>query len=390
MKNTKATFIKRFFHDPKQSFFIFGPRGVGKSTLLQEHFNKAIWIDLLDPAILRVYSAHPEKFYDVEKNSSKPKIVVINGIQKVPSILSVIHALIEKHLGIKFVLTGSSARKLRRAGADLLAGRALTRYLHPFMAAELGDQFSLEKALQIGMLPVLLGAQDPQSALQAYVGMYLKEEVQAEGLVRSLESFSRFLEIVSFSHTSVLNITNISRECEVNRKTVEGYIEILEELLLAYKLPIFSKRAQRALSNHPKFYLFDAGVFRALRPTGPLDRVEEIEGAALEGLVVQHLKAWNDYSDEQHDLAFWRTRSGLEVDVVVYGPKEFCAIEIKNSKKVHSHDTKPLQEFIHDYPMAKGILLYRGTERLSRNGILCLPCDEFLRNLRPNKPLWKK
>lgn len=390
MKRQIPGFIKRFFHEPTQSFFLFGPRGTGKSTLMKEHFADATWIDLLNPETLRAYSAHPERLYELAQSTPQPKTIVIDEVQKVPSLLSVVHALIEEHKKIQFVLTGSSARKLRRAGADLLAGRALTKYLHPFMAAELDTLFSLEQALNIGMLPVILKAQDPQSTLQAYVGMYLKEEIQAEGLVRNLESFSRFLEIVSFSHTTVLNVTNVSRECEISRKTVEGYIEILEELLLAYKLPIFARRAQRALSNHPKFYLFDAGVFRALRPKGPLDRAEEIEGAALEGLVVQHLKAWNDYSDEQHDLGFWRTRSGLEVDVVVYGPKEFCAIEIKNSKKVHSHDTKPLEEFIHDYPMAQGILLYRGTERLSKNGILCLPCDEFLRNLRPNKPLWEK
>ncbi|KKQ32828.1 MAG: hypothetical protein US49_C0005G0047 [candidate division TM6 bacterium GW2011_GWF2_37_49] len=382
-------FIKRFFNEPSQSFFLFGPRGTGKSTLVRACYQDALWIDLLNPEILRSYSARPERLFDLVRGNPDKKIIVIDEVQKVPSLLSVAHSLIEEDKSLQFILTGSSSRKIKQAGADLLAGRALQRHLHPFMAAELGESFSLEKALNVGMLPVLLGATDSRDALQAYVGLYLKEEIQAEGLVRNLESFSRFLEIVSFSHATVLNITNIARECEVKRKTVENYIEILEELLLAYKVPVFSKRAQRDMSVHPKFYLFDAGVFRALRPKGPLDRAEEIEGAALEGLVVQHLQAWNDYGTEKHDIAFWRTRSAVEVDVVVYGPLGFWALEVKNTTKIHSADTKPLEAFLVDYPMAKGILLYRGKERLLQKGILCLPCDEFLSALRPNEPLWE-
>ncbi len=348
----------------------------------------ALWIDLLNPKTLRSYSARPERLLDVVQALTKNKVIVIDEVQKIPSLLSVVHALLEEKKGWKFVLTGSNSRKLKRTGADLLGGRALNRQLHPFMAAELGNQFSLEQALHTGMLPLLLDNSTPNDALQAYVGLYLKEEIQAEGLVRNLESFSRFLEIVSFSHATTMNVANIARECAVKRKTVENYIEILEELLLAYQLPVFSKRAARDLSVHPKFYLFDAGVFKALRPRGPLDRVEEIEGVALEGLVAQHLKAWNDYSSEKHDLGFWRTRSGLEVDFVVYGPQGFWALEVKNATKIYPVDTKPLEAFLTDYPMAQGILLYRGKERLVQKGVLCLPCDEFLQNLRPNELLW--
>ncbi|MFA6527636.1 MAG: AAA family ATPase [Candidatus Babeliales bacterium] len=379
--------ISRFFTPPTQSFFLFGPRGTGKSTLVKTAYQDALWIDLLNPETLRSFSARPERLFDFVAGNPDKKTVVIDEVQKVPSLLSVVHALIEQNKTTQFILTGSSSRKLKQAGADLLAGRALQRQLHPFMAAELGDAFSLESALHTGMLPVLLGAPNPIDALQAYVGLYLKEEIQAEGLVRNLESFSRFLEIISFSHASILNITNISRGCEVKRKTVENYIEILEELLLGYKLPIFTRRAKRELSTHPKFYLFDSGVFRALRPKGILDRTEEIEGVALEGMVVQHLKAWNDYSSEKHDVAFWKTRSGLEVDVVVYGPSGFWAIEVKNATKVHSQDTKPLEEFLTDYPVAQGILLYRGKERFKQKNILCIPCDEFLMTLKPNQPL---
>jgi len=382
-------FIKRFFTDPSQSYFLFGPRGTGKSTLVKELYKDALWLDLLKPEILRSYSARPESLFELVKGNPEKKIIVVDEVQKIPSLLSVVHALIEENKKIKFVLTGSSSRKLKRVGGDLLAGRALNKNLDPFMAAELGKDFNLEKALQIGMLPVLIDALNPSEALQSYVGLYLKEEIQAEGLVRNLENFSRFLEVISFSHASVLNITNISRECEVKRKTVENYIEILQDLLLAFKLPIFSKRAQRDLSTHPKIYLFDVGVFRALRPKGPLDRVEEIEGVALEGLIVQHIKAWNDYSLEKHDIAFWRTRSGLEVDVIVYGPLGFWAIEIKNSTKIHSVDIKPLEAFLQDYPESMAILLYRGKERLLKNNVLCVPCQEFLLGIKPNQKLYE-
>ena len=380
--------VRRFFSALSQSFFLFGPRGTGKSTLVRALFSDALWIDLLHPETLRSYSARPERLFEVVKGNSDKKIIVIDEVQKVPSLLSVAHALIEEDKSLQFVLTGSSSRKLKKAGGDLLGGRALQRSLHPFMAAELGEQFSLELALQIGMLPVLLGAAHQREALQAYVGLYLKEEIQAEGLVRNLESFSRFLEIISFSHASLLNVTNIARECETKRKTVENYIEILEDLLLAYTIPVFSKRAQRALVAHSKIYLFDAGVFRALRPSGILDRTEEIEGVALEGLVAQHLRAWNDYSLEKYDICFWRTRSGVEVDFIVYGPNGFWALEVKNSTRVSTADVRSIENFLVDYPMAKGILLYRGIERIQLGQVLCLPVDDFLRALRPNQSLW--
>lgn len=381
--------IKRFFVAASQSFFLFGPRGTGKTTLVKALVgDDALWIDLLNPELLRSYSTRPERLFEVVRGNPDKSVVVIDEVQKVPALLSVAHALIEEHKKLQFVLTGSSSRKLKQAGGDLLAGRALQRHLHPFMASELGDLFSLEQALNVGLLPVLLGAEKPRDALQAYVGLYLKEEIQAEGLVRNLESFSRFLEIMSFSHGTLLNVTNISRECEVKRKTVENYIEILEELLLAYKLQVFSRRAQRALVAHPKIYLFDAGVFRALRPRGILDRAEEIEGAALEGLVAQHLRAWNEYSSEKHDICFWRTRSGVEVDFIVYGPVGFWALEVKNSARASTSDIKGLQAFLEDYPMAKAMLLYRGTERLEIGGVLCVPVEEFLRSMRPNNVLW--
>ena len=289
------TLIPRIFTSPKHNFFLFGPRGTGKTTWLRQNYPDAIWIDLLEPDVFRSYSARPERLREIVLAYPDKKTVVVDEIQKVPELLSAIHTLIEKKLGIQFILTGSSSRKLKRTGADLLAGRVIKKTLHPFLAIELGRKFNLTNALKQGLLPLVVSAQDSNSILKTYAALYIREEVQMEGLVRNIGNFSRFLEAVSFSHGSILNTSNVARECEVERKVVEGYITILEDLLLAFHLPVFTKRAKRAVVSHPKFYSFDAGVFRSLRPSGPLDRTEEIEGCALEGLVAQHLIAWNSY-----------------------------------------------------------------------------------------------
>ncbi len=382
------TYFKRFFQAPQQSFFLFGPRGTGKSTLIKNQFENGLWIDLLKPDQLRMYSAHPERLFELVRGNPDKRCVIIDEVQKIPSLLPVVHALIEEKLNKLFILTGSSSRKLKQTGADLLAGRALKCTLHPFMAAELQDSFSLESSLQNGLLPLVVESQSKQEVLQAYVGLYLQEEIQSEGLVRNLESFSRFLEGISFSHSSELNVTNVARECEVKRKTVENYINILEDLLLAFRLPVFTKRAQRALASHPKFYFFDSGIFRTLRPKGPFDKPEEIDGAALEGLVAQHIVAWNDYGRTKYEIGYWRTRTGTEVDFVIYGPDAIWAIEVKNSTKINQSDCKSLQTFIKDYPMAKALLLYRGSEKLLINDVLCIPVEAFLKQLIPNHPLF--
>ena len=376
--------IGRFFEPPRQSYFLFGPRGTGKSTLIRRQYSDALYIDLLDPEVFRLYTAAPERLRENILASPDRSTVVIDEIQKIPALLGLVHALIEEKPGLTFVLTGSSSRKLKRTGVDLLAGRALLCRLHPFMAAELGDRFLLDRALGEGLLPIVWAAPDPQKVLETYAALYIREEVQMEGIVRNIGSFSRFIEAISFSHASVLSMSNVARECSVNRKTVEGYVEILEDLLLAYRIPVFSKRAGRAVAAHPKFYLFDVGVFRAIRARGPLDRTEEIEGAALEGLVGQHLRAWIHYSRSNHELFYWRTQSGAEVDFIVYGQDVFYAIEVKNSAVLHPGDLRGLKSFKQDYPECKTLLLYRGKERLLKGDILCMPCEEFLRSLKPN------
>ncbi len=381
--------LTRFFKEPKQSFFLLGPRGTGKSFWTKQSEPKALNIDLLKPDIFRHYSARPERLIEVIEAHPKNKAVVIDEVQKVPEILSVVHSLIEDKRGLKFILTGSSARKLKRTGADLMAGRAVMKTLHPFMASEIGRTFSLEKALRLGMLPLVLLSEEPEETLKSYLGLYLREEVQMEALVRDIGSFSRFLEVVSFSHGAVINLNNISAECSVNRKTVEGYVEVLEDLLLSYKIPVFTKKAKRELAAHPKFYFFDAGVFRSIRPKGPLDQPSEIDGAAIEGLVIQHLRAWNDYRGKNNQLYYWRTRSNLEVDLILYGDDGIWALEIKNNPRVRPQDLKGLQSFQEDYPHSHTALIYRGKERLKIGNVLCIPCDEFLKNLHPNTLPWK-
>ena len=227
---------------------------------------------------------------------------------------------------------------------NLLGGRAAQKSLHPFIAAELGDQFSLERALRLGMLPIVLGSNTPEETLRAYNGLYLREEVQMEGLVRNIGGFSRFLEAVSFSQGAVLNRASVARDAQVKSKTVDAYLEILEDLLLAFRIPVFTRRAKRELAAHPKFFFFDTGVFRANRPTGPLDTPSEIDGAALEGLVAQHLRAWCDYSDGNHKLHYWQTRSRVEVDFIVYGEEGFHALEVKNSARVQMEVSQGTQD----------------------------------------------
>ncbi len=380
-------YLERFLEPPADHFFLLGPRGTGKTSWARHRFPEAFRIDLLDPAVHRELAARPERLEELLEGNRGYRQIVVDEVQKLPELLEVIHARIERKGGQQFILTGSSARKLRRAGVNLLGGRALAVTLHPYIAMELGAAFELGKALENGLLPLVWGAKDPRATLRSYNGLYLREEVQMEGLVRDVGAFARFLEAMSFSHAAVLNLSNVARECQVKRKTCEGYLEILEDLLLGYRLEVFTKRAQRELAAHPKFYFFDTGAYRANRPAGPLDAPEEIEGAALEGLVAQHLRAWCDYSDDGHQLYYWQTRSRVEVDFVVYGPSGIHAYEVKNSARVRPADLRPLQAFGDDYPQAERTLLHRGADRFVRNGIRCLPCEQFLRELQPRKNL---
>jgi predicted AAA+ superfamily ATPase len=378
---------KRFFTPPEQSYFLFGPRGTGKSTWLKKQYPHAFWIDLLDPVTFRFYAAGPERLGSVLKEHPTHKIIVIDEIQKVPELLDVIHGLIEEKKGYQFIMTGSSARKLKKQGINLLGGRALVRYFPPFFASELGSSFDLKKNLRLGMIPLVLDAPHPQEVLRAYAGVYLKEEVQAEGLVRNIGDFARFLETMSFSHASLLNTSNIARESQNSRKTIESYLLILEDLLLSFRLDVFRRRAKRALISHSKFYFFDTGVYDSIRPKNYFDVESVREGAALEGLVAQHLKAWTQAQQEEYQLNFWQTSSQVEVDFIVMGPDCFLAIEVKNGSTVHPGEIRSLEIFLEDYPEATAIILYRGKQKYKEKNVLCYPIDEFLLQIRPDQPL---
>ncbi|MDE0093948.1 MAG: DUF4143 domain-containing protein [Gammaproteobacteria bacterium] len=379
-------FVGRYFEISQVSSFIFGPRGTGKSTWLKSSLVSARFIDLLDPTVFRRLVAQPNRLRDYLVTSQSPSTIVIDEVQRVPELLTVVHSILEEPNSPVFIMTGSSARKLRRNNVDLLGGRAVIKHFHPFMLSE-NKVLNLQTVLQIGSVPLIVAAGAPIEALNAYITSYINEEVQTEALTRNIENFYRFLEAISYSHASLLNKTNVARECQVSRKVVESYVNILYDLLLAFQLPIFTKRAKRAVVAHSKFYLFDAGVFRVLRPSGPLDRPHEIDGAGLEGLVAQNLRAWTDYRNERTKLYFWRTQAGTEVDFVLYGNSEFYAIEVKNSDRIESKDVRGLKTFQKDYPEASTILLYRSQVPLSVSGVTCLPVEEFLKKLTPDRTL---
>lgn len=362
-----------------KSFFLFGPRGTGKTTYVKKSFPGAVYIDLLEAELFNDLLANPQRLAGLIPKSAEAW-VIIDEAQKVPELLSEVHRLIENK-GYKFILTGSSARKIRQRGHDLLAGRALTYSLHPLTATELGEDFNLQHALAFGHLPSACTETDPKKYLESYIQTYLREEIQQEGLARNLGAFSRFLEAASFSQASQLNISNVAQECSIERKVVENYFAILEDLLIAYRVPSFSKKAKRRVVAHPKFFFFDTGVFRTVRPTGPLDSPEEAQGAALETLFFQELLALNDYLELGYKIFFWRTAEGAEVDFVLYGPKGLIAFEIKRTGKATSSMLKNLKKFSADYPAARLFFVYGGERRLREGEIEILPIKAAFKEL---------
>ena len=362
-----------------KSFFLFGPRGTGKSTWVQSTFSGSLYLDLLESELYTLLLASPQRLETLIPPEYEGW-VIIDEIQRIPELLNEVHRLIEKR-GLLFVLTGSSARKLRRKGVNLLAGRALTRRMHPLTAAELRDDFTLDHSLQWGQMPMTFSDPNPAAYLSSYVHTYLREEVQQEGLTRNLQAFARFLEAASFSQAAPLNISEVARECNVNRKLAEEYFNILEDLLLSIRLPAFRKRARRRMVAHPKFFLFDTGVYRAIRPKGVLDRPEEIDGAALETLVFQELRALNDNFELGYGLYYWRTASQLEIDFILYGQDGLIAIEVKRTSRLRKRDFRGLRAFCRDYPMAKAVLIYGGRYQRFEDGVVVVPIHEALSSL---------
>ena len=363
-------------HESPQSFFLFGPRGTGKTTWLKQRFPDAVYLDLLDHALYLDLLAQPQRL----RNLIPPGHdgwVVLDEVQRTPLVLNEVHRLIEE-TGGRFILTGSSARSLRRRGVNLLGGRAHTHRLYPLTALEAGPDFSLPRALIHGQLPSVYTQPDPERYLASYVENFLRQEVIEEGRARNLAAFSRFLESASFSQAAPLNVAEVARDVGVDRKTASAYFDLLEDLLIASRVPVFARRAKRRMTVHPKFYLFDAGVYRAIRPSGPVDSPEEIDGAALETLVFHELRAAIAYRSLKLELFFWRTAAGAEVDFVAYGGDGLYAIEVKRSRTVRHADLSGLRQFKSDYPMARCLLLFGGDRREYRDGIELLPVDDAL------------
>lgn len=370
----------RLIKPPKdKSFFLFGPRGTGKTTWVKSALPKALYLDLLEAEIFNDLLANPQRLENLIPKDF-PEWVIIDEIQRIPELLNEVHRLIEK-CKYKFILTGSSPRKIRKKGYNLLGGRALSYALHPLTSAELGADFDLNHSLKYGCLPCVYTEADPKRYLESYVKTYLDEEVRQEGLTRNLSAFSRFLEAASFSQGALLNITAVARECAIERKVVENYFSILEDLLIAYRLPVFARRAKRRLAAHNKFYFFDAGVYRALRPAGPLDMPEEIEGVAFETLFFQELLALNDALDLGYNIFYWRTSNGAEVDFVLYGNRGLLAFELKRSSRIKTSMLSGLKSFLKDYPMAKAYFIYGGRQYQREDKIGILPAGQAFKDL---------
>jgi predicted AAA+ superfamily ATPase len=373
----------------RKSFFLFGPRGTGKTTWVKATFPDAVYVDLLESEVFNDLTANPQRLGRLIPPHHQDW-VVLDEVQRIPDLLHEVHRLIEAKR-YAFILTGSSPRKLRRHGPNLLAGRALMLAMHPLSVAEVGKDFRLEQALAYGQLPSVYQEPDPHKYLEAYVKTYLEEEIRQEGLTRNLSAFARFLEAASFSQGSLVNISSVARECAVERKVVEQYFSILEDLLIAFRVPVFARRAKRRLVAHPKFYFFDVGVYRTLRPMGPVDAPEEVEGVALESLVIQELIALNSALDLGYRIYYWRDAHGLEVDMVLYGPGGLWAFEITRTARVTRPMLSGLQAFLEDYPMAKAYLLYGGDRPRYEGRITLLPVVKALKELpallRPPSPV---
>ena len=368
--------------DHQDSLFIFGPRGTGKTQWLRHNLAEQphTYIDLLDPLTYRTLKAKPESLRE-KISLQNNDWIVLDEVQKIPELLDEVHRLIE-HEGQRFILTGSSARKLKRDGINLLAGRAIRHHMHPLVIQELKAEFKLEHALTLGMLPATYTYDDPAGYLATYIDIYLREEVVQEGLTRNVSAFVRFLEVASFSQGAVINATEIAREVGVKRQVIQNYFSILDDLLLAHMLPAFTKKAKRRLITTNKFYYFDAGVYAQLRPKGILDAPSEIAGVGLETLFYQSLLALIDYYRMNYQVYYWRTTSGTEVDFIVYGEEKILAFEIKHSQTITPKMLHGLKQFKKDYPMAELFIVYTGEDVLHlANKITALPITTALKQL---------
>jgi len=359
-----------------ETFFLWGPRQTGKTTLLQAAYPDALWIDLLKADEYRRYVQNPELLRGELAARPTVRQVVIDEVQKVPQLLDEAHWLHERR-GIRLALCGSSARKVKRGQANLLGGRAVRYELLGLTAHEIGREFDLDRMLNHGYLPRIYLSDEPRRLLNSYVADYLKEEVAAEGLVRTLPVFSGFLNIAALSDAEIVNFSTIARECGVSSHTVKGYFGILEDTLLGRWLPAYTRRPKRRVIGAPKFYFADAGVVNHLARRGELHRGSELYGKAFENWVFHELCAHNAYTETFATLSHWRLASGIEVDFVINDMQ--LAIEVKATAKITADHLKGLRSLAQDHPRIKQrvVVCLEAKSRRTEDGILILPAGDF-------------
>jgi uncharacterized protein len=364
----------------QETFFLWGPRQTGKSTLLRRAFPDAYWVDLLKADEFRRYVERPELLREELAARPGSEQVVIDEVQKVPRLLDEVHWLHENR-GTQFALCGSSARKVRRGAANLLGGRAVRYELFGLTANELGRDFNLDRMLNHGFLPRIYQAERARRLLEAYVGDYLKQEVAAEGLVRNLPVFSHFLDAAALSDADLVNFSNIARDCGVSSHTVKAYFGILEDTLLGRWLPGYTKRPKRRVIAAPKFYFADAGVVNHLARRGALERSGELFGKAFESWVFHELCAYNAYREAFARFSYWRLASGIEVDFIVDSMK--LAIEAKASARIGSDHLRGLRQLAIDQPkvLRRVVVSLESKRRTTEDGIEILPVAAFVKEL---------
>lgn len=373
-----SSYVPRLLTPPDGSFFLFGPRGTGKSTWLRHTFPSATNINLLDEALYQSLLGDPGLFAGMLRPLESGTDVIIDGVQRIPALLNEVHRHIEERR-LRFTLCASSARKLRRGGVNLLAGRAVQKSLHGFLPEELGDGFDLDETLRWGSLPIVWAARSRRETLEAYVQTYLKEEIQAEALVRNLAGFVRFLPVASLFHGQVLNVAGLARDAGVARTTVLGYLDIAEDTLLAYRLPAYEAKLRVRERKHPKFYWVDPGIPRALKKQYGKPAREEL-GALFEGWLAGILRAYRDYRDAFDDWFYWSpSASNVEVDFLLRKSGELVAVEAKAAQKFSDGALRGLRAISDIRGIRRRMLVYRGPHRLLTNdGIEVLPWREFI------------
>ena len=360
----KRPFYPRVFQCPESSFFLFGPRGTGKTTLIRHLSLASVEISLLDEGRYQKYLAQPELFYRELNSLPSGEWVFVDEIQRLPGLLNEVHRLIEDRQ-LRFILAGSSARKLRRSGVNLLAGRARSRTLYPLTPMEMGDDFSLKAALEVGTLPLICHAEDKRDALSSYVQLYLKEEIQAEAVVRNLGGFARFLPIAALLHGQTINLSNVARECGVARPTVTGFFQILEDTLLLKTLSAYEAKLRVRERKRAKCFFVDPGLVRAIKGQwGPL-AVEE-KGPLFEGLIFTLLMCQKDTYGDIQDIFYWAPAEAkkTEVDFLLIREGEKVAVEVKATEHLHPRHFKGLHAIGELSGVKRRILVYCGDENL--------------------------